>query len=121
MSKTTTVVSYFFIDLAGSIARFPLWWYTTGFLGAARWANAGLRYRWRGYAIGLWVRNFLVPMYGQYDWTGRLISVLVRFAVIVGRLIAFTAEAIAYGILIIFYLAAPPLFFLFALASSISR
>jgi len=38
-------------------------------------------------AIDVWLKNLFVPMYGQYDFTGRLISFFVRFVQIIGRIV----------------------------------
>jgi hypothetical protein len=39
-------------------------------------------------APGLWLRNIFVPMYGQYDFQGRMISFFMRFINFVGRSVA---------------------------------
>lgn len=67
---------------------FPIWWYTAGakyaavsclnLLGAG---NAEL-------APGLWLANIFVPMFGQYDIQGRIISFLMRFFQVIARSIA---------------------------------
>ena len=74
----------FFID----IVYFPLWWYTGGAKHALlycvdlmRGANATL-------APGLWLKNIFVPMFGQYDWQGRLVSIFIRLANVIFRAIA---------------------------------
>ncbi len=60
------------------IAMFPVWWYSRGLLMVMH----ALRESVAGYAQGLgirvWVRNIFVPMYGQYDWQSRIISVFMR-------------------------------------------
>jgi len=64
---------------------FPIWWYTAG---AGR---AGL-FCWRllqdGNAVlapGLWLKNIFVPMFGQSDFQGRLISFFMRLVNVIGR------------------------------------
>lgn len=64
---------------------FPIWWYT---VGAGR---AGL-FCWRllqdGNAVlapGLWLKNIFVPMFGQSDFQGRVISFFMRLANVIGR------------------------------------
>ncbi|MEN9558024.1 MAG: hypothetical protein RL141_393 [Candidatus Parcubacteria bacterium] len=68
-----------------------------------------LRYRARAYALGIWIRNFFVPMYGQYDWAGRLVSVFMRFVVLVGRGIALGVEAAVYGAGLLLWIVVLPL------------
>lgn len=57
---------------------FPLWWYTRGLLQmiqtALTWCATGNRHL----APGLWLQNIFVPMYGQYDFTGKMISFFMR-------------------------------------------
>lgn len=110
-SRVGSVVGYVFIDLFGSFVRFPVWWYTAGFFETARSAKTSLGYSWRSLDISLWIKNFFVPMYGAYDWPGRLISILMRFVVIIGRLIYFVVEASLAGIGLALWLAAPIVFF----------
>lgn len=60
------------------IVYFPVWWYSRGilFIGThlARYFSLGNEVL----APGLWWRNLLVPMYGQYNWQGRIISFIIR-------------------------------------------
>lgn len=115
-SRVGAVVRLVFIDLLGSIAWFPVWWYTKGLALMAGKAMVALRYRSQAYAFRIWIRNFFVPMYGQYDLTGKLVSVFMRFFVLLGRGIAIAVEAIGYlvGLLIWMLIPAAALFFLLA-------
>lgn len=58
---------------------------------------SAIRYRTQSFGLKIWIENFFVPMYGQYDITGRLVSVFMRFIVLLGRLIALGVESVAYG------------------------
>jgi len=92
-----------FTDLVGSVVWFPVWWYSRGLFGVIAWVGRELKYRIRAYSFRVWIKNFFVPMYGQYDWMGRIISVFMRFFVLIGRAIGFVLEAIFYGVLIAFW------------------
>lgn len=66
------------LEFLWHIIFFPVWWYSVGAkqVGTSCWqllqaGNLQL-------APGLWLRNILVPMYGQTDWQGRLMSVFMR-------------------------------------------
>jgi hypothetical protein len=118
-SRGGAVAQLVFVDLLGSVAWFPVWWYTTGLVRVITRAGAGLTYRSRQYGLKIWLANFFVPMYGQYDLTGRLVSVFMRFVVLVGRLIALCAEAIGWGVLIALWVAAPVTFLVLAISSLI--
>lgn len=85
------ILEQLFLDAIGDIVYFPVWWYTKGLkffslkiLNLLRSGNESL-------APGVWLKNIFVPMYGQYDWQGRLISILVRAVQIFFRGIALIA------------------------------
>ncbi|MBU1349143.1 hypothetical protein KJ781_03695 [Patescibacteria group bacterium] len=113
-SRTGAVAKLLIVDLFGSVAWFPVWWYTKGLERVFVWVRRSLQYRAASYAFRIWIKNMLVPMYGQYDWTGRLVSVFMRIIVLIGRSVAFVAEALVYGIGIIAWIAAPIIFALLA-------
>lgn len=118
-SRVGTVAQLVFVDVIGSILWFPVWWYTTGFLWVASAALRALRYRAQAYAFVVWIRNFFVPMYGQYDWEGRIISVFMRTVVLVGRLIAFAVEAVIYAAGILAWCVVPPMAMILAFENGI--
>ncbi len=109
-SKTGAVMRLLLIDIVGSVAWFPLWWYTLGLSHVAGHFLQSLRYRAQSYSLRIWMRNFFVPMYGQHDITGRLVSVFMRFVVLVGRVFALVFEAVFYLVLLAAWVAAPALF-----------
>lgn len=88
---------------------FPLWWYSGGVLFAVR---GGHRLVVAGAEIlspGVWWRYLFVPMYGQYNWQGRIISFLVRLVQGIVRGALFLAWMIVVGFLIVAWFAVPPL------------
>jgi len=118
-SRFGAVARLVLIDLAGSVLWFPYWWYTTGLIAILQATKNALIYRSRSFGIKIWIRNFFVPMYGQYDWTGRLVSVFMRFVVLIGRCIFMGFEALIYVAGIALWIAAPPLFLFLAVMSFI--
>ena len=74
-----------FFETLIDVFYFPVWWYSGGASHALAWCLNLFRDGNRALAPALWLRNILVPMYGQYDWQGRLISFGVRLANVVGR------------------------------------
>jgi hypothetical protein len=113
MNFFSSLVQFLFVDLLGSVLYFPIWWYTEGFFEVVKWAKKSLQYRWRAYSFSVWFRNFFVPMYGQYDLAGRVVSVFMRLVVLIGRAIAFVVEALLYVAALGAWLALPALSFLF--------
>ncbi len=63
----------------------PVWWYTSGLKRAAQFAARLVATGNLQFAPGLWLQNIFVPMFGQYDWQGRLVSFFVRFANVIIR------------------------------------
>lgn len=116
-SRVGSVAQLLFVDLLGSIAWFPVWWYTKGLVKVANYALMTLRYRAKAYSFVIWLKNFFVPMYGQHDIAGRLVSVFMRFVVLVGRSVAIVVEALLYVVGLIAWLALPVVAILFLLAN----
>ena len=104
MKKYDLVAKLIFIDLIGSVVEFPLWWYSTGLLLVVDNFKQILNYRYKQYAFGVWIKNFFVPMYGQFDLTGRLISVFMRIVIIGGRFVALILEGVVYFLMLILWL-----------------
>jgi len=73
------------IDELRAILYFPLWWYSGGLLkmirGCGRWINDFQQTL--GFMI--WVKNLFVPMFGQRDIPGRIISFFLRLVQIIFR------------------------------------
>lgn len=109
MALPVSLAKLVLAETAGSVIRFPYWWYTDGLSKTVQWVANSLMYRWRSYAIGIWSRNMFVPMYGQYDLTGRLVSFFMRFIILILRSVGFVAEALAYGVLLVVWCLAPVL------------
>ncbi|MBI2552719.1 hypothetical protein HYW17_05470 [Candidatus Uhrbacteria bacterium] len=66
----------------------PIWWYSRGLWKQLKGVAGSFVARQDALAIDVWLKNLFVPMYGQYDIVGRLISFFMRLAQIVGRAIA---------------------------------
>jgi hypothetical protein len=87
MSVSLMVLGRILTEFVLDFFYFPIWWYTAGAkrallkcVGFLREANSYL-------APGLWFKNIFVPMYGQYDWRGRLVSFFMRLVNTIGRTI----------------------------------
>ncbi|MBU0661385.1 hypothetical protein KKG22_04390 [Patescibacteria group bacterium] len=60
------------------IVYVPLWWYTRGFLRVWNFFISLCSYGNQNFAPFVWIKNLFVPMYGQYDIQGRLVSFFMR-------------------------------------------
>lgn len=74
-----------FAELFGGFVTLPFWWYTRGLAIAADWFRRTVKNASERFSLGVWVKNLFVPMYGETEWSGRVISFGVRFAMIFVR------------------------------------
>ena len=95
------------LDILLDIIYFPVWWYTGGikFVLLKCWdlikvGNGRL-------APGLWLKNIFVPMFGQWDWEGRIISFFMRLIQVIGRGIALLFWLGFVGLIFCFWLVLP--------------
>ena len=69
---------FLLLDIIGDVLVFPVWWYTKGLADVAmRMSQAFLDFL-DELNIGILTKSLLKPMYGDYTWSGRLISFPVR-------------------------------------------
>lgn len=81
------------IDFFMDIVRYPYWWYTKGLLQAITYSIELVQSANNRLAPRLWLKYIFVPMFGQYDWQGRLISFFMRLVNLIGRSIAIVFTA----------------------------
>jgi hypothetical protein len=79
----TGVFTDFFID----IVFFPFWWYSFGLIKMVKRLAVFVADKEKSLAFFVWMRNIFVPMYGQRDWQGAIISFFVRLVQIIFRAI----------------------------------
>ncbi|MBU0540559.1 hypothetical protein KKF59_02215 [Patescibacteria group bacterium] len=108
---------YVFLDYLGSILWFPVWWYTKGLMLMVEKTRRSLNYRIKSYSFAIWLKNFFVPMYGQYDITGRFVSVFMRFVILLARIVALASEALVYLLGLFAWIVALPFLVLMILRS----
>lgn len=106
-SKIGAVLRLIIVDTIGSVVWFPFWWYTTGLSHVVSYGFRAMRFRAQSYSLGIWVRHLFVPMYGQYDLMGRIVSIGMRLVVLLGRMIGLCAEAMMYIVLVLIWCMAP--------------
>lgn len=111
---------YITLDIFGSVIAFPVWWYGAGFVEVLRFVGQALAYRIKSYGFVLWIKSLFVPMYGQYDLAGRIVSVFMRLVVLIGRGLGLVVEAFVYTILLILWILAPVLVIFGIIWNSIS-
>jgi hypothetical protein len=76
------------LELIWHIFYFPVWWYSGGIKRVGMFCFDLAMSGNQQLAPGLWLRNIFVPMFGQNDWQGRLMSFFMRSINILGRSLA---------------------------------
>jgi len=96
---------------------FPFWWYSSGIKVILKWFVRRVSQANYRLAPFLWFKNIFVPMYGQTDWQGRLVSVFIRTINIFGRFFALVIEVLFYFVVVIVWFALPISLILFLFLS----
>ncbi len=110
--KTTSSSISLISGILGMILYFPLWWYSVGFYRFAKRVFLFWKEQAYGLAVLIWIKNIFVPMYGQGDFVGRLISFGVRLVQIIARSIILLLWLILCVVLILFWVILPLLIIL---------
>jgi len=76
---TTKILSVILIDVGKTILYFPVWWYSQGLLNVLKGGLNMIRDFEQTLGFFIWLKNLFVPMFGQRDISGRIISVFLRF------------------------------------------
>ena len=89
MTKSIVLSSLklFAVDFIGRILFWPIWWYTIGLKRLLTILAENIIEEEQRLGVGLWWKNLFTPMYGQYDWQGRIISFFMRLFVGIGRIL----------------------------------
>ncbi len=73
------------LQIIGEILYFPVWWYSVGFVRAAKSVFRFWQAQEESLGFSIWVKNIFVPMYGQRDIASRIISFVMRLVQIIFR------------------------------------
>jgi len=79
----------------------PVWWYTHGLSLTFGKLFGSIHGSVRFFSVDVWAKNLFVPMYGDESFTGRAISFLVRFVVLIVRslgVVAWSTIALILGV-----------------------
>ncbi len=82
-------IKFILRDLVLDILLWPIWWYGVGLKTAFGKMGETISQGNRELALSVWVKNLFKPMFGQYDWQGRIISFFMRVFQIIFRFLLF--------------------------------
>ena len=105
------ILQRLFLESILDIFYFPVWWYTKGAGHAGKWCWEMFKQGNSNLAPGLWLANLFVPMFGQYDFQGRLVSFFMRLVQIFARAVALFVWLNLCLVLFLGWLALPILVF----------
>jgi hypothetical protein len=104
-TKVSKIFILVLIDEIKTLLYFLIWWYSRGFLNAFKGAMAFIVSMDETLGFRIWVRNLFVPMFGQHDFSGRVISFFLRlFQILVKGLMLLFVIVIVIVFLIIWLL-----------------
>lgn len=95
------------IQILGEILYFPLWWYTVGFGRLLKNVRRFWLNQEKNLGFTIWLKNLFVPMYGQRDFAGRLISFIIRLVQIIFRGAALLAWLVIVLVVALLWLVFP--------------
>lgn len=90
-------------DIVFDVVRFPVWWYTRGAFKTLVWFGEQLTYGLDRLAIPVLLKNLVRPMFGDYTWQGRMISLFVRTGQLIVSLILFVFWTVWHFVLFVAY------------------
>ncbi|OGY46432.1 MAG: hypothetical protein A2744_03190 [Candidatus Buchananbacteria bacterium RIFCSPHIGHO2_01_FULL_44_11] len=97
----TSTLKFILVDLIGDVLYWPLWWYSKGLAQAGRFCIQSFQEESERLAIHVWLKNIFTPMFGQYDWEGRIISFFMRLIQLIVRSILLLLWALFLSVLVL--------------------
>lgn len=76
------------------VIYFPYWWYTKGLARVANFCLSTVISYARNIGFVIWLKHLFKPMYGDYTWEGRIISVFMRFLILIYKLINLVVRSV---------------------------
>jgi len=104
---TPKILSIVLIEEIKTILYFPIWWYSKGLIKAIEASISFVNDFEQTLGFKIWVKNLFVPMFGQHDLAGRLISFFLRIFQILWKGIALLIFIVLAFLYIIFWLVLP--------------
>jgi len=113
------IVQQIALDFLLHMVYFPVWWYTDGLKRAGIYCINLLQSGNEILAPGLWLQNLFVPMFGQADWQGRIVSFFMRLVNVIGRSLALFFWLLAVTLVFLLWFVFP-IFILFMFFRSLA-
>ena len=105
-------IKFVFKETLLDVLHFPIWWYSLGLKKAFYQMTNTITQGNESLGVTIWLKNIFKPMFGQYDWQGRIISFLMRVFQIIFRFILLLFWIIFSVVIFLFWIGLP-LFIMF--------
>ncbi len=89
------------------IVQLPIWWYGRGLRMTFQKCFSLIAESSSNLGLDVWVKNLFNPMYGDTSFTGRAISIGIRFVMVIVRGIGVILSSIFFFLLFVIYLFLP--------------
>ncbi|MFA4818557.1 MAG: hypothetical protein WC621_01810 [Patescibacteria group bacterium] len=96
-------------EFLADVVRFPWWWYGGGLKQLAAWSGRAWANTRARVGLGIFVKYFFKPMYQDYSWQGRIISLVMRSILLIVKLVHLLVAGVVYLIPILLWLVILPL------------
>lgn len=94
-------------DAILNYAVVPIWWYSVGLLNQIKRLSRSILELDYLTGFSIWLTHIFIPMYGQHDWQGRLISIFIRITQIIIRGILLLVLVVIRTLITVIYIIAP--------------
>lgn len=99
---------YILVEILWDIIYFPIWWYSKGLKRVTDYClQSASEYIIRRLALKIWLTSMFKPMYGDYTKEGRIISILMRFVVLIAKLVMMVIWLVILFIIFIIWIVLP--------------
>ncbi len=94
-------------NLIGDLFYFPVWWYSHGLRERWFFVLKEIKAGYRNLALKILLLNIFKPMYGEYNWQGRIISFFARLIMLFWRILEMMIWILLLLFLLLIWILAP--------------
>jgi len=102
------VATFLLRDLVQRVLTLPVWWYTIGLATMLKGMKNNIKQTVRGFGLDVWVKNLFVPMYGETQFSGKLISFGIRLVMVLAQSIGLFVWSLLLFVFFFIYLLSLP-------------
>jgi len=103
MNSAVTIIAFPVVELI----NFIKWWYGAGLLAMFAYLGREIKEGERKIGFVAWFKALGVPMYGQWDWQGRIISFFFRLILLVWKAVYELGWLIIHLLIVLIYILLP--------------